>query len=227
MRKAWSTAEKWLLLTPLVFVVLAGGLWRWQQSRPKSIELPVPAMFGALSFSPDGKRLAVMFEAPKPQGGLGSIYDVKSGDELCQLGRLPAEPNLGGIKFAIFHAPSWSPDGSRIVAAYDDDTKGPTQIPIPPASTTGGKPVFRKNRVGKFAFWNAATGNLQGDHLYAPSHEDSNGRVAFAKDVKKLIGYGTPLSLFDAANGRRLEVLKGESAPGESSAFNEKRGLIA
>ncbi|RYG64812.1 hypothetical protein EON80_18525 [bacterium] len=235
MKKALPPAAKWLLLLPLIVIPIATArILRSRQKSPvKAIEILAPSFPVSFSFSPDSKRLVVLTSGSKNPLNTGYIYDVQTRKPLCGLIRptTTVPPSLGGVSFTAPREPAdaiphWSPDGNRIVSGYTDGTKGTTRTKVPlPPGTQGS--VFFTNSVGKFAVWNARNGALQGQHLYAPLKEESGGGVAFSTDGKQLIGYGRPLSRFDAKTGQRLEVLKFGPAPGYTSAFNEKLGLFA
>jgi WD40 repeat protein len=66
-----------------------------------------------LSFSPDGKQLAVAGE-----DGMVQVWDVDSGKELARL--QGHQPKL--FMQGVFCAVAWSPDGKRLMSASPDRT---------------------------------------------------------------------------------------------------------
>ncbi|RYG64257.1 hypothetical protein EON80_19545, partial [bacterium] len=229
MKRAWSRAEKLLLLSPLTIIGLAGGVWAWQKSLPQSIEFPEIDRFDSFLISPDGQKLAVFFKDQKKFLLTGQVYEVESGAKICDLTPPPLNSKRIGARqpYITYHSKSWSPDGTRIVAAYEDETYGPNQIPVLPELRSLGQPSFRNNMVGKFAIWNASNGVLQGNYPYAPITEDSSSEVRFTKDGKKIIGYGKPPARFDANTGQRTETFQTNYRLGRYSAPNDELGLLA
>ncbi|RYG68467.1 WD40 repeat domain-containing protein [bacterium] len=213
-----------LLLSPLVFVALAGGIWTLQRSGPATLSLPGSAYVNHFKFSPDGKRLVVFADQGKPWTEQGHVFELENRTEICKL----AMPKLQGStsRMYSYHSPpSWSPDGTRIVAGYNDDTFGNTPIPLLKPRRSGAK--TRRNMIGKFAMWNAEAGTLLGTHFYAPVNENSRGGVRYSDDGKRLFGYGSPPSFFDPTTGRRTERLWSQIPVSRHAAFNEKSGLLA
>ncbi|RYG67388.1 hypothetical protein EON80_13670 [bacterium] len=221
MRKAWSTAEKLLLLSPLAFVALVSGMWAWRESRPKPKSIPKPSTVRFFRFSPDSQRLVVFSTEDKSGRYKARVLDAKGRAKICEL-TMPVFKAAGQVVHpGFFYRPSWSPDGTRIVAGYKDRSKGLSQIPTAPSRN----PL--ENDTGKFAVWNAQTGALKGNFPYAVDNEDSKGPVTFSKNGARLIGEGNPFSFFDTQTGRRLEFLKSAPGWGRNPTFNEKQNLAA
>ncbi|RYI33899.1 MAG: WD40 repeat domain-containing protein, partial [Acetobacteraceae bacterium] len=226
MKKSWSSPERLLFLAPLGFMAVAGGVWAWQQSRPLTIEIPGAEYISNFNFSPDSQRIVVFADDERTKFRSGHIYDVRSGSKIVSLAQPSQRPNTGARSFTDFRQPFWSPDGSRIVAGYDDQTRGTSQVQFPEAARLK-LPPFRSNKVGKMAIWDARSGKLSGNYLYAPADEESISFVQFSDDGTQLVGQGVPAALFDAATGQRTALLKGTFAATKKIAFNGKLGLLA
>jgi dipeptidyl aminopeptidase/acylaminoacyl peptidase len=237
MKKSWSRAEKALLLAPLLIALTAGAGALWRRQPAGSIEVPDIGNVHSLTFSPDGKRLAVFgrdnrFPRARVMSPIypwvGQVFDIETGAKLSELETPPVAASRN--RFSILHAPqydwpNWSPDGTKIVTSYRDGTLGTTRrpktasAPITPATVHS---LF--NQVGKFVIWDTKSGKLRGNYLYAPLHEESAGFVEFSKDGKKLVGSGAPLTFFNAATGARVRVVKGSFAT-KWGMFNDKLKL--
>ncbi|RYG54306.1 hypothetical protein EON80_31850, partial [bacterium] len=134
MKKAWSAAEKWLFVSPLALVLLAGVVWNVQRKRleslPVIIEIARSTSIRDITFSPDSRQLVVSLSTPRSWLGSARVYDAITGQPISDLA-MPFVPSMpvGRAFFVEMRKPSWSPDGTRIAMLYRDGTSGTFVIP--------------------------------------------------------------------------------------------------
>ncbi|RYG63612.1 hypothetical protein EON80_20900 [bacterium] len=169
-----------LLITAALFIIptafIFGGLRakRVLTIEPTEIKLVKAEYPRRLLFSPDSKRLLVNSE----------IYDVQANAKICEL-----RPPFGGNAV-------WSPDGQRIVSAFDT------------------KPYFRQRsefetpppNVIKIRVWDSTSGSgLTSCPFGAEFKYAGIDNLSFTGDGQKLIAAGFPFQLLDARNGQPLQ----------------------
>jgi hypothetical protein len=229
MKRPWTRSEKSLFISPLLFLSLAGGVWLWNTSQPPTIIVEGVDDVNHLQFSPDGKQLVGFFAASKGTTRFGKVFDVENRSNICDLEvpqplALPTTSYPNGKRYFLPYAPYWSPDGTQIVSGYTDNLSGPSRVQTPDS----GDAVDRPNKIDKFAIWDAKSGEINGDYLYAPINEDSRSRnVRFSEDGKNLIGDGKPPTLFAANTGKRLQVWKGKLEQPTLMKANFDLGIVA
>jgi len=213
-----------LLGVPSLFILVGAG-YLWQKTQVTKISVANIGYFKGLSFSPDGKQLAIL--GSRTNSIYGYVYDVQTRSKVCDL---PApNRNLNGSSFsytANVMFPEWSPDGSQIAAIYSNNEQGPK---IPNRAFGGVKAAgFRPAHVTKIAVWNAQNGHLSRNFYYAPPSEDSwAGPLSFSSDGSKLVTYRSPASVLDATTGTRLQLIKGGMDDAFVCKTNEEWNLIA
>ena len=181
-KRPWTRLEKSLCLAPLLLALLGGWFW-WQRGNEADIPLFVPGLnfVRYVRFSPDGRRLLVVFNHKNPRIPRGeelnpyvnqiddtAVYDVATRSKVYDL-RSPASG--GEIEW-----PVWSPD-STLIAARGDSFIG---------------------------IWNARNGQLQRSWPYHFQFIDNRDepRVEFSSDGKSVFGEETPRVVFDVHTGK-------------------------
>lgn len=209
-KRPWTRAEKSLFLVPFLILLGAGAVWR-QQRASKWIELPHLTLIHYLQFSPDSRHLIVVGIDKVTNAERGAIFEAATRSKICDL---QSPPRLQGYGY-----PSWSPDGTQVVAGYSDGSTGTLKTKTANA--------MQPNPTDKIALWNARSGRLIARWPYAPRNEDSHSNVYFSGDGRKLIGDGQPPALFDARSGARLRRFKASSGSKGSGNFNSTQDLVA
>ncbi len=204
-KRPWKRSEKLLFATPLLLLFGAGALILWRIRAPKIIEVPGAQIFGA-RFSPDGKRILL-----KDNGKRLLVFDVATQSQICQL----SNP----VNLRYYSEPFWSPDGKRIVAGFNDGSKGKIKIKGP-----NGKPQL--NQIEKIALWDARFGGLIYQVPYASPNQDSWAGVRFLGS-DKLLGLYQPPGLLNAANGTRLQTFTSSFQSTERASFSRNRRFLA
>jgi WD40 repeat protein len=213
-RRRWTSSEKLLFLAPILFVAISGVVWHRQRHSAKWLAMPAGSSLYNWQFSPDSRKLLVIDDrkgAGKSPSGTGRVLygAILETTDLLKEVELDIPP--GDLSFRA--AASWSPDGSRITVGYRDGSR--TNIPIKSKYRSG----FASVDNGKIALWDARSGQLLKQWLYAPPQEDSTASVRFSRDAKRLLGYGIPPAIFDAASGQRLRRLGPAPPPFSRGGF--------
>ena len=215
----WSRAD-WVLvgLPSLVFAAIAATLWRqapgantifladaYVNSDPSQRSSSV----SALEFSPDGRRLAVVYQDRNNENRV-TLFDVAT---LQPNGELRFPSSFPGF------APAWSPDGKQIAGIYNT-------APIPVAVVPGKRAQYRYSTEA--ALWDATSGQLIWRVPYAPPTENAFARhIAYSPDGRTLAGQGNRLVMLDAQTGAPIRSFNTSFKPAGQSLFNSDQTLFA
>jgi len=211
MKKRLTRGEKLLFASPLLFLALAGVVWLRPPMLPDALVLPDSHSVNRMNFSPDGKRLMALFQAPSATVPFGRVYDVESASVVSVL-ETPRSVINASNPWAMAQRYAWldwSSDGTRVAA-----------------NTFGDR--MKSNRI---AIWSADSGKLEGDYLYPPNKDtDKDGPLRFSTDGKTMIGEKNSRPVFEVATGKILK--KAELLPNRNgnsrarlSAVNQQLGL--
>ena len=213
-KRRWTRGEKWLFGAPLLILALGGAVWLWQLRAPKTIALhsAITMVYG-VEFSPDSRRL-LAFSQNKYGSTGGTVYDVETRAAICGL------QTPGSVR--AYDWPSWSPDGKRIVAGFDEGKMGTTKV----RSTYKNESYLRFNIIYKIALWDAASGRLSYAVPYGPPTQEAGTEVYFAADGT-LVGLSNPPSFFDPATGAPTRIFGSSYARVQRASFNRARTLLA
>ena len=214
MKRKWTLAEKSLFAAPLLFCIITGAIYMARQAIPVVLELPDRTEINNVSFSPDGKRLAVFFGDSFPYN-TGQVFDLEKRVKIADLDSL-----LAGHPGSAFYTPSWSPDSSQIMSGFFAGLGATTMLH---ASQIGGaNSAVASLRV---AIWNAATGRLSGNYFYKLTKNSSNQRLHFSDDGNRIIG--NDKVALNASSGVCVQVFDGDFPDASQIEINEKLGLGA
>jgi WD40 repeat protein len=208
-----------------------GGVWAWDASTGRKLFRCAKLDEQCVSYSPDGKSLAVPGET-NAVGDTVRLFDPATGKEL----RILQTTRSFSIMCLAF-----SPDSKRLaLGSYDAALVW---------DVVGGQQLFQLNGhqdyVGSLAFspdgkllasggwdelvilWDAATGK-ELVRLTKPGDETQVGRVTFSPNGKLLAvaTWRQPLRLWDVATRRLLHTLSGH-APAGCAAFSPNGKLLA
>lgn len=217
-KRKWTRGEKGLVGVPaLLFAAVGLVLWR-QVSVPPTIRLPDAEtnhpsndpVVRSLDFSPDGRRLVVVYWN-NSSNFQNAIFDTRT---CVQVGALQFPTAFPDTRL------DWSPDGSRIVGAYN---MGGGRV-----KTKAGTTKFNSKFSFNVAMWSAATCNLMWTAPYAPAPQDSAvSQLRFSADGRVIVGEGRPLALLDAATGAQLGLAASHFKSAGWSWLNRDRTLLA
>ncbi|MFN8497245.1 MAG: WD40 repeat domain-containing protein [Anaerolineae bacterium] len=195
-------------------------------------------------FSPDGQFLvASSLNGPDGAGndqpGVARVYRVSDGEQVAELGRA----GLGRTQYGGVWQSAFSPDGTRVVTASEDNTARVWEVGswrlLSELSGRNG----HSGRVSHVAFspdnrlilttsadntgrvWDAVSGDLKASLVGHTSYVVDG---AFSPDSRAVITAGLDgvARVWDAATGRELAVLRGHTA-GVFSTMFDKTGQFA
>jgi WD40 repeat protein len=201
----------------LLAAIGSDGLARlWDTATRRQAGSPLPAgdtgLFGAVAFSPDGKRLAVGGAAFSAGDGTVRVWDLAAGRPGGQprLARLAGNADsVSAVAFgpdgtmaaagAVPQLSLWDPDGHRRVI----QAGGPAwKVAFSP----DGKRLAIADEDGTLRLWDPATGQPAGPRFRVAPKDSAVNALTFSPDGTKLAtsdGAGT-VALWDPAAARRV-----------------------
>jgi WD40 repeat protein len=182
-------------------------------NRLLSYQEPVGPTFYAVTWSPDGQRLASAFYEDQPGVPVIKIWDATTGKTLLTH---RVTNSLGGDEPA---AVEWSPDGTRI-ASEDGST-------VEVWNATSGQTVWQQQGFSQFVAWSPDSRRLvsdQGDYMLkvwdartgSPlltyhEHSEKVDALAWSPDGKTIASAGDGLvQVWDAATGKTRLSYRGQ-----------------
>ena len=217
-RVAWSPDGKMLAVGAVDSQYGEGGkldLKVWDLAAQKVIFAPQVSQetsvlqYGALAWSPDGKLLATSaFE----RGVV--VFDLQTGNIVSHQAGFLVDP----------YSISWSPDGSRLVAAgdlgygfrrwridineavrlYDPHMDAASQL----AWSPDGKRIASIHDNGGVCFWTVSTNQCEG---FIRANTNGRSSLTWASDGSQLITGGDALRVWDTQTGKMIKAFGWES----------------